>query len=220
MTSRLARALEPAFAWLDLALHREVRTLRARYELSLDEFRGVFVSDGQVDALLSRRGPAPVDIVDREVERQRVEAVAAVSALPRLDRLARTLDLPVFDRLVLFLALAPLVEQKYAPLYAYLNDFAEARDLTEGLALRLAGLEADDPVRWSLAPRGRLCRLRLIERRPPVGPAGAGLARSLTPCCRAASASGAPRRWSDGCAGAGGGRDASSALRSPRRRSR
>jgi len=37
---------------LDWLLHREILRLRAIYQLSLDEFRGLYVSDAQVDALL------------------------------------------------------------------------------------------------------------------------------------------------------------------------
>jgi predicted nuclease with RNAse H fold len=40
---------------LDLLLHRQVLRLRASYGLSLDEFRGLYVSDEQVDSLV---GPA------------------------------------------------------------------------------------------------------------------------------------------------------------------
>jgi len=36
---------------LDLVLHREIVRLRAAYQLSLDEFRGLYVSDEQVDRL-------------------------------------------------------------------------------------------------------------------------------------------------------------------------
>jgi hypothetical protein len=37
---------------LDRLLEREIVRLRARYQLSLDEFRGLYVSDEQVDRLL------------------------------------------------------------------------------------------------------------------------------------------------------------------------
>ena len=37
---------------LDLLLHREILRLRAAYRLSLDEFRGLYVSDQQVDDLV------------------------------------------------------------------------------------------------------------------------------------------------------------------------
>ena len=41
---------------LDLLLHREVLRLRASYELSLDEFRGLYISDAQVDPTSGRNG--------------------------------------------------------------------------------------------------------------------------------------------------------------------
>src|SRR6187200_432574 len=39
---------------LDLLLHREILRLRARYQLSLDEFRGLYISDEQVNQLINR----------------------------------------------------------------------------------------------------------------------------------------------------------------------
>jgi hypothetical protein len=46
-------AVADALARLDARLAREVRRLRLRYQLTLDEFRGLYVSDEQVDALLA-----------------------------------------------------------------------------------------------------------------------------------------------------------------------
>src|SRR4029450_1315146 len=39
---------------LDILLHREILRLRARYQLSLDEFRGLYISDEQVDSLVNQ----------------------------------------------------------------------------------------------------------------------------------------------------------------------
>ena len=38
--------LQPWLAWLDAALHREILRLRARYALSSDELRGLYVGHG------------------------------------------------------------------------------------------------------------------------------------------------------------------------------
>ena len=38
-------ALAPELARLDTLIDREIRRVRARYELSLDEYRGLYVSD-------------------------------------------------------------------------------------------------------------------------------------------------------------------------------
>src|SRR4051794_5217068 len=39
---------------LTLLLHREILRLRASYQLSLDEFRGLYLSDEQVDRLVDQ----------------------------------------------------------------------------------------------------------------------------------------------------------------------
>src|SRR5437667_5282919 len=39
---------------LDTLLHREILRLRARYQLSLDEFRGLYISDEQVNRLIDQ----------------------------------------------------------------------------------------------------------------------------------------------------------------------
>src|SRR5690606_41754107 len=56
---------------LDLLLYRQILRLRASYQLSLDEFRGLYVSDQQVDALIqqdSRFGQVDVAELDRSEE--------------------------------------------------------------------------------------------------------------------------------------------------------
>ena len=40
---------------LDLLLHREILRLRANYQLSLDEFRRLYISDEQVNQLIIAR---------------------------------------------------------------------------------------------------------------------------------------------------------------------
>ena len=46
--------LSVALQRLDLLLHREILRLRASYQLSLDEFRGLYISDEQVNQLINR----------------------------------------------------------------------------------------------------------------------------------------------------------------------
>ena len=62
---------------LDLLLHREILRLRATYQLSLDEFRGLYISDEQVNSLIDRAWATtgPQSVVD-ELTRQ-AEAVRA-----------------------------------------------------------------------------------------------------------------------------------------------
>src|SRR5438105_3123203 len=48
---------------LDALLERAIHRLRARYELSTDEWRGLYVTDDYVDGLL-RAQPGPQDALD------------------------------------------------------------------------------------------------------------------------------------------------------------
>jgi hypothetical protein len=121
---------------LDAALARETQRLRARYQLSLDEFRGLFISDEQIDALLARSGP-PSPGPDETPARDPHAALDAVAARFGLDDLA--VD-------VLLLALAPDVDPAYAQIYAYLNDDVRRRWPTVALARRLFGQAAEDAL--------------------------------------------------------------------------
>src|SRR5262245_27943147 len=56
---------------LDLLFHREILRLRAKYQLSLDEFRGLYISDEQVNQLLHRslRYEGPTTVLDELTEK-------------------------------------------------------------------------------------------------------------------------------------------------------
>lgn len=147
------RALLPP---LDAAIEREVLRLRSRYQLSLDEFRGLYVSDEQVDALLRAEGvhPAPIG-TGGELS----EFGAAWG------RLVTAFALTDLERRLILLALAPELDPKYAPLYAYLNDDASRIWPTLDLAMRLLseGWEGRAACRRLLAPESPLVRAGLIR---------------------------------------------------------
>src|SRR3954452_25206668 len=86
---------------LDLLLHREILRLRATYELSLDEFRGLYISDEQVNSLIDRSlgHDGPQSVMD-ELTRQ-AEAVREANAKRLHD------DLP-WQRLAAEFGLAPI----------------------------------------------------------------------------------------------------------------
>ena len=124
---------------LDALFEREILRLRGRYQLSLDEFRGLYVSDEQVDALLAANDLPSAPLPDRVPD----PALAHIAAIFALDAAATA---------VLSLALAPEQNQKYATLIAYLNDDVRRRWPTVDLALRLCGPGAAP----ALAPDGPL----------------------------------------------------------------
>src|SRR6478672_7348136 len=92
-------------ARLDTAVEREILRLRARYQLSLDEFRGLYVSDEQVDQLIRDA-----------IGEARPEPPAAASLGDALDdqaplaRLAARCALEPPDLDVILLALAPEID--------------------------------------------------------------------------------------------------------------
>jgi MoxR-like ATPase len=137
-------------------IEREVLRLRGRYELSLDEFRGLYISDEQIDALLRARGfePTPAD------------ALPPLTPAPGpWTRLVEAFALSPSEQWLVLLALAPELDPRYAPLYAYLNDDAARTWPTVDLALRLLAPSWQDreALRASLDPGAPLARLGLIR---------------------------------------------------------
>jgi hypothetical protein len=148
----LARELDR----LDGLIHRAILRLRATYELSLDEFRGLYVSDEQVDALIRARA-APAD------DPPPLEAPEPEPDTPWA-RLAATFDLAPLERDLLLLALAPELDRKYETLIAYINNDIGRKWPTADLAARVLGDTA--ACRAALLPESRLLASGLIERLP------------------------------------------------------
>ena len=163
------QSLRAALGWLDKAIEREIVRLRGRYELSLDEFRGLYVGDAQVDDLLRTTGAqAPGGVQP---------PLAALDDL-LLGGLAQRFALDPIERALVLLALAVEIDPRYPPLFAYLNDDAAHRRPTLDLAMRLLATDwpQREAVRKALSAGGRLPASGLIA----LDPAGAsGLQASL-----------------------------------------
>ncbi len=140
---------------LDLLLHREILRLRATYQLSLDEFRGLYISDEQVNSLIDQSlGYEGVLSTLAELT-QRAEALREANAerLPNglpWQRLAIEFGLTPIEQDVLLLAIAPEIDLKYETLYAYLNNDITRKWPTADLALRV--LSASPAERAELRP--------------------------------------------------------------------
>jgi hypothetical protein len=133
---------------LDAYLAREVTRLRTRYQLSLDEFRGLYISDEQVDALL---GAAQMD-------EDKATTMPAPEPGPAWSRLAASFALSPLAQNILLLAVAADVDPKYAAIIAYLNDEVSLRWPTYDLARRLFAATPDREGVFSqaVAPDGPL----------------------------------------------------------------
>lgn len=147
---------------LDLLLHREILRLRARYQLSLDEFRGLYVSDEQVDRLVAhmQSGKETGDAQSlteranslREHNRRRLSADLPWCRLVEIFQLSQT------EQDILLIALAPELDLKYETLYAYLNNDVTRKWPTCELALRILSPwhAAETDFRPDLLPQAKL----------------------------------------------------------------
>ncbi len=167
-----ARAVfAPELARLDALIHREVQRLRARYELSLDEFRGLYVSDEQINTLL-RAFELPTTDIDVE---NRIKLATAALGLAEVgavmspwEHLRLQLDLARPARDLLLLCFAPELDAKYETLFAYLNNDVTRKWPTPELAARLFGGDAEQnaALRALAQPDAPLMRLGIIEAVP------------------------------------------------------
>ncbi|HET9442917.1 MAG TPA: ATP-binding protein [Acidimicrobiales bacterium] len=140
-----------------------------------DPFRGLYLSDEQVDRLLS--GAAAPPPPDEEAGRHlaAVEAAAdaaeAAGADVRLRRLARSFGLEPLDVELLLVAVAPDLDSRFERLYGYLHDDVTRRRASIGLALELAGLPpAAGRARQRLTAGGPLVAAGLVTVDDPDRP--------------------------------------------------
>jgi winged helix domain-containing protein/ATPase family protein associated with various cellular activities (AAA) len=152
---------------LDLLLHREILRLRAVYQLSLDEFRGLYISDEQVNRLIDQafKNESATTVIEELTQR-----AAALRSDDRADdlpwsRLVKEFSLSPLDEDILLLAVAPELHLKYETLYAYLNNDITRKWPTCDLALRLfANAEEDSAsVRSCLLPEAPLFANGLLQ---------------------------------------------------------
>jgi ATPase family associated with various cellular activities (AAA) len=111
-----------------------------------DRFRGLYISDSQVDGLLANAAASVIEdawtaaavdtlaVLDRAAD----DAEAAGHDI-RLRRLARAFNLAPDDVELLLIALAPDLDPRFERLYGYLHDDVSRRRASAGLALELAG---------------------------------------------------------------------------------
>ena len=154
--------VETILAALDARIQREIQRLRARYELSLDELRGLYISDEHVDRLIAAlRQPDAPDVL-APVERP---AVAIRESDARWRDLAARCDLSALDEDLLLIAIAPELDLRYETLYAYLNDDVTRKWPSADLARRLlSDAYSGVCIAAALAPGSTLHQQRLIHR--------------------------------------------------------
>jgi hypothetical protein len=175
--------LADELARLDLLLRRALLSGRRPAAPAVaEEFRGLVVSDAEVEALLGqgrvlggRWKAAPEGAAGRALEQQIAAARAGIDARRELTRRAgRPLALPQLAHRfglspaevdLLLVAVAPELETRYESLYAYLQVDVTRKRPSADLALNLVCRSEREKLfaRRFLAPDARLVRHRLIE---------------------------------------------------------
>jgi Winged helix domain, variant/ATPase family associated with various cellular activities (AAA) len=187
ITATPADYLQAELGRLDLLLHREILRLRASYQLSLDEFRGLYVSDQQVDNLIKKaaaRDPGIPDIAKLTEEAGNIGRTNSemLSGDMPFWKIGREFDLSSFEQDVLLLAVAPEIDLKYETLYAYLNNDITRKWPTCDLALRIF---SDDPgertsLRRYLLPDAKLFDGGILQWVRPAAERSSSLALGFT----------------------------------------
>src|SRR6266545_5910219 len=162
--------LSVALQRLDLLLHREILRLRASYQLSLDEFRGLYISDEQVNQLINRsvNYEGPSSAIDELT--QKAESLCAADLTRKTDsspwhKLVTEFSLSLIEQDILLLAVAPEIDLKYETLLAYLNNDITRKWPTFDLAMRVCAATAEDrlDVRRCLQLQAHLFRDGLLQ---------------------------------------------------------
>jgi hypothetical protein len=164
--------------WLGLVEERVRAAVAARRAVDPspeDPFRGLYLSDDQVDRLLYGGIPPAFPVLAGApwvVEIERSGAMAEAEGSPvRLRHLTRAFELTPLDLVLLLIAIAPDVDSRFERLYGYLNDDVSRRRATIGLCLELAGSgTADGRARARLLTGGPLVDGQLIVVEEPHRP--------------------------------------------------
>lgn len=130
-------SLLSALRRLDRLLEKAITSAQAAYGLqeTVDPFRGLHISQEEVEQLLTRLPGAPTLYVEEEpLVGSHLETSSGVAPLTWL---AEELDLSPFDLDLIVIALAPELDLRYERLYAYLQDDVSRRRPSVDLALNL-----------------------------------------------------------------------------------
>jgi len=162
--------LSVALQRLDLLLHREILRLRASYQLSLDEFRGLYISDEQVNQLINRAvnyegQRSAIDELTQKAESLRSADLKRRTDSSPWDKLATEFSLSLIEQDILLLAVAPEIDLKYETLFAYLNNDITRKWPTFDLALRIGAAVAEQrsDIRRCLLPEAKLFNSGLLQ---------------------------------------------------------
>jgi hypothetical protein len=165
---------------IDLLIRLQVARLRMMGHRAMDELRGLYITEDDIDNILGHEGP--VDATEGEESsrlkplRDRLAAQEAriagrkasnLQAAPalRLERLRELFKLSPLDVDVLLICLAPGLDLRYEKLYAYLQDDVARKQPSVSLAIEILcpSLEAKLTARAHFSPTAPLLSHRLLS---------------------------------------------------------
>jgi hypothetical protein len=119
---------------LDVLLKRAIGRARMLFEANESEgaFRGLYISENEIDSLMKRDDGEPLGSDDFVAE-----ALGDFLSSSRMEAVSERLAFTDFDNAVVVLALAPEMDLRYERIYAYLQDDVTKRRPTVDLALNL-----------------------------------------------------------------------------------
>lgn len=153
----------------DRLLHREILRLRGRYQLSLDEFRGLYVSDEQVDALLKQARENSKDLSDNVLpdlalltDQARELSEQSRHQMPEnWLQIKRRFQLSDLEMDIIQLTMLMELDNKYEVLFGYLNNDVSRKYPTLDMVLKLFNEDAAT-VRIFLSQQGKLLTNHLL----------------------------------------------------------
>ena len=167
-----------------MMLHRQIIKFRlCRNNATWDEFRGLYISEQDVDDLLPHfieadllpeSTPAIDDTITRlseniqklesEISERKNNALSSGIDL-RLEYLKQAFNLSSFEIDILLIGLLPELDLRYQKLYAYLQDDVTKKGATIDMILKLRGSSVEDRtvLRSIFLPQGRLLSNHLVS---------------------------------------------------------
>jgi ATP-dependent 26S proteasome regulatory subunit len=178
-----AEHLLAELACLKLFLHRQVLRLRAASLLREDQFRGLYISDEEVDAILNQGSAGDpqspersrsvttmrdlsirIDSAAAEISSRLQASQLAGLSIP-LFRLSRIFGLSPFEQFALLICVAPELDARFETLYSYVQNDVTRKRPTPDLILKLfcSSLEESLTMRIAFSPAAKLLRIPLIR---------------------------------------------------------
>jgi ATP-dependent 26S proteasome regulatory subunit len=165
---------------LDLIIRLQVQQVKRKIPATTHEFRGLYIAEEEIDALLAvskpwepAQEPVPPELIPlleaRQTLEEHITTRKAISERAgtelRLERLRHWFGLSAFDVDVLLLCLAPELDLGYEKLYAYLQDDLTKKWPSVNLLLDLLcpTFEAKLAARQRLLPGAPLRRHELLQ---------------------------------------------------------